>query len=158
MRDVSGQAPESPSPLGEGLGWSSESSPKPDLGTRAKEMRRQPTTLETILWRHLSNSKIGGFKFRRQSVIEPYIVDFLCPSKALVVEIDGHSHDAKRDAARGAYLAAKGNVTVRFTNAQIRDETEGVLTAILAQLNTMPDRWPDRLPHPNPSPKGKGLL
>ena len=148
---------ESPSPSGEGLGWGSPSPAQSELGDRAKAMRRQPTRFEVILWRNLSNSKLGGFKFRRQSVIAPYIVDFLCPSKALIIEVDGHTHEAARDSARDAYLAPKGYTTIRFTNAQVRDETEGVLTAILAKLNTTPDRWPNGRPHPNPSPEGEGL-
>ena len=49
------------------------------LLARAREMRLNPTEPETRLWRHLSASQLGGFKFRRQSVIDYYIADFFCP-------------------------------------------------------------------------------
>ena len=120
-------------------------------------MRREPTPAEFVLWRRLSNSQLGGFKYRRQSVIEPYIVDFLCPAKALIVEVDGETHDVDADAPRTAHLEAKGYRVIRFTNAQVLRETEGVLTSILNHLGSMPDRWPEARPHPNPSPEGEGL-
>ncbi len=44
-------------------------------------MRREPTVPAKLLWRHLSNSQLGGYKFRRQASLAPFIVDFLCPSK-----------------------------------------------------------------------------
>jgi very-short-patch-repair endonuclease len=62
------------------------------LVERARQMRRQPTEPEKRLWRHLSNSQLGGYKFRRQATIEPFIADFLCPAKGLVVEVDGETH------------------------------------------------------------------
>ena len=129
----------------------------------ARTMRRQPTELETRLWRHLSGSKLGGFKFRRQQVIAPYIVDFFCPSKGLVVEVDGETHVATVDAARDAQLASRGFTTIRFTNKEVRDNMDGVLTTILMRLQSLPERWdrtcagPDYRPHPNPSPEGEGL-
>jgi very-short-patch-repair endonuclease len=66
------------------------------VGDRARQMRNTPTEPEKRLWRHLSNSQLG-YKFRRQSVIGHYIVDFLCPAKALIVEVDGDTHDAEAD-------------------------------------------------------------
>jgi very-short-patch-repair endonuclease len=122
-------------------------------------MRRAPTELEKRLWRHLSHSQLGGFKFRRQAVLEPYIVDFFCPAKALIVEIDGETHVSAEDARRDASLAVRGFTTIRFTNDEVRDNMDGVLIAILERLRTLPHRWPGPPvgPTPNPSPEGERL-
>jgi release factor glutamine methyltransferase len=118
-------------------------------------MRRNPTEWEIRVWRHLSNSQLGH-KFRRQAVIFPYICDFFCPSKGLIVEVDGDSHDAPYDARRDGYLAKKGFKTVRVTNLDVRDSLEGVIDVIGKALLDQPDRWSG--PHPNPSPEGEGLI
>ena len=122
-------------------------------------MRRQPTELEKRLWRHLSGSQLGGFKFRRQTVLKPFIADFFCPAKGLIVEIDGETHPASSDEMRDAQLAARGFETIRFTNDEVRDNMEGVLTTLLDRLRALPDRWPSPPlgPTPNPSPEGEGL-
>jgi very-short-patch-repair endonuclease len=126
-----------------------------DLLARAAQMRRNPTEWEKRLWRELSGTKIG-YKFRRQHVIPPYIVDFFCPAKGLVVEVDGDTHDPVMDAARDHALANEGFQSLRFSNLDIRDNMEGVLLTILAALKERADRWSGR-PHPNPSPEGEGL-
>ncbi len=126
-----------------------------ELLIRAAEMRRNPTEWEKRLWRELSSSKIGH-KFRRQHVISPYIADFFCPAKGLIIEIDGDTHNPVKDAARDRFTASKSYQTLRFTNADVRDNIEGVLLTILAALQARPDRW-SGVPHPNPSPEGEGL-
>ena len=118
-------------------------------------MRRNPTELEVRVWRHLSNSQLGH-KFRRQHVIFPYICDFFCPSKGLVVEVDGDTHDQAYDERRDARLAAEGFATLRFTNHQVWDNLDGVVLTISEALQARPDRW-SGMPHPNPSPEGEGL-
>ena len=126
---------------------------------KARRLRREPTEPEKRLWRNLSNRQLGGFKFRRQTTIEPFIVDFLCPGKALIVEVDGETHVAEVDVRRDAALAARGYTTIRFTNDDVMSHMEGVLTVILQKLESLPDRWegsPDS-PTPNPSPEGEGL-
>jgi very-short-patch-repair endonuclease len=120
-------------------------------------MRRQPTELEKQLWRHLSNSQLGGFKFRRQAVLAPYIADFFCPARGLIVELDGDTHEANLDATRDARLRRLGFTTIRFTNDDVRDNMDGVLTMILERLLSLPNRWPGDSPTPNPSPEGEGL-
>lgn len=127
-----------------------------ELLDRAAEMRRHPTEWERRLWRHLSSSQTGH-KFRRQHVIAPYICDFFCPVKGLVVEIDGDTHDALNDIRRDTVLSRRGFATLRFSNADVRDNIEGVLTSITRELGRRADRWP-RSPHPNPSLEGEGLL
>ena len=122
-------------------------------------MSREPTEPEKLLWRHLSNSQLGGYKFRRQATVEPFIADFLCPAKALIVEVDGETHIAAGDARRDDALLRRGFTTIRFTNQDVASNMEGVLSAILQALEGLPDRWdgaPD-FPTPNPSPEGEGL-
>ncbi|MGE0774920.1 MAG: endonuclease domain-containing protein [Sphingomonadaceae bacterium] len=123
-----------------------------ELGIRARDMRNNPTEPEKRLWRALSNSRLG-LKFRRQSVIAPYIVDFLCPAKALIIEIDGDTHVAEDDRMRDRFLEQLGYRTIRFTNLEVMSNVEGVIEAIILAAEAQPDRWP----HPNPSPEGEGL-
>ena len=130
-----------------------QSEAKAKLKSRARELRNRPTEPESRLWQHLRNSQLDGFKFRRQAAIPPYVADFLCPRKALIVEIDGWTHEADRDACRDSNLAAIGFRTIRFSNADVMGNVEGVLLTILECLKDLPDRWP----HPNPSPEGEGL-
>ena len=122
------------------------------LGDRARSMRNATTEPEKRLWRHLSNGQLG-YKFRRQAVIGRYIVDFLCPAKALVVEIDGDTHEVETDRRRDSFLEQLGYRTIRFTNADVMTNIEGVLDVITRTVASFPDRWP----HPNPSPEGEGL-
>ncbi|WOE76494.1 endonuclease domain-containing protein [Alterisphingorhabdus coralli] len=121
---------------------------------RAKEMRNNPTEPEKRLWRNLSNSQLNGHKFRRQAIIENSIVDFLCPSKKLVIEVDGDTHDPANDAKRDAHLATMDYRVVRFTNAEVMQNMDGVLEDIVCVLRESPDRW--GLHHPNPSSKEGG--
>ena len=105
----------------------------PRLGAFAQTMRLEPTPFERALWRELSASRLDGLKFRRQSVIGDIIADFYCPSAALIVEIDGNTHDVDRDANRDAALAHRGLKTLRFSNRDIADNLEGVLRTIVAE-------------------------
>jgi very-short-patch-repair endonuclease len=104
-------------------------------------MRKEPTPFENLLWQRLRASRLDGFKFRRQTVIEPCICDFFCSSKGLVVEVDGDTHDADYDARRDAWLAEKGFTVLRFTNAEVGKNIEGVAEAILSTLRALPDRF-----------------
>ena len=121
---------------------------------RAKTLRKQLPPFEAKLWMCLSRSQLGGYKFRRQHVIGNCIVDFFCPQKALIVEVDGDTHEADRDARRDAMNSHRGFTTIRFTNAEVGKNLEGVLARLLSTLEELPDRWP----HPNPSPEGTNIL
>ena len=126
------------------------------LNGYAQDMRREPTAPEKRLWRALSRSQLGGHKFRRQSVIGPFIADFMCPQKGLVVEVDGHTHaDPAKDAWRDTKLNEMGFRVFRVSNSEIMHNLEGVCEGLLALLAEMPDRY--ERPHPNPSPEGEGL-
>ena len=118
---------------------------------RAKRLRQNFTPFEAKLWSRLSRSQLG-YKFRRQHVIGNCIVDFFCPQKALIVEVDGNTHDPERDAVRDHLNTQRGYATIRFTNGDVGRNIEGVLQRLLSKLEALPDRWP----HPNPSPEGDG--
>ena len=140
---------------GRGKDWGISAAKLQQLHRRAAEMRRNPTEPEKRLWRHLSNGQLGGYKFRRQSVIGYYIADFLCPAKALIVEVDGDTHDEGKDRLRDDVLGEFGFRVIRFGNVEVMANRDGVLDGILAALAEAAERWPT--PHPNPSPKGEGL-
>ena len=133
------------------------------LLTRAKALRNNSTPFEVMLWNQLKSARLGGHKFRRQHVIDHAIVDFFCPAKSLIVEVDGDTHDAAKDAIRDHRHAEMGFETIRFTNADIGKNMAGVIEALLARLTTLPDRWNGPLPRPGsampspPSPEGEGM-
>ncbi len=118
-------------------------------------MRREPTGPEIRLWGALSRSQLSGFKFRRQTVIGSFITDFLCPQKALIVEVDGDTHDIEADRRRDLALRSLGFSVLHVTNIDVMQNLGGVCGAILSALEQAPDRWAS--PHPNPSPEGEGL-
>ena len=142
----------SPSPLaGEGKLSRSESRERGRLlRSRAKSMRSAPTEAEHRLWQVVRARRFNGFKFRRQVPVDHYIVDFLCSSRRLIVELDGSQHaDSASDARRDAYLRAQGFHILRIWNNELFTNEEGVAEAILNALHS---------PLPNPSPaRGEGL-
>jgi very-short-patch-repair endonuclease len=123
---------------------------------RAADMRRAPTEAERRLWARLRASQLHGHKFRRQATIGGRIVDFFCPGKSLIVEIDGDTHDPERDAMRDAQTRGQyGFSTIRFGNRDVMDNLEGVLERLLATLEELPDRWPE-VTTPGPSSEEEG--
>ena len=136
---------------GRGRGWGLSAERLAELHRRAADMRRNPTEPEKRLWRHLSNSQLGGFKFRRQQVIGYFIADFVCPSAKLIVEVDGDTHDEAKDRLRDEILSGHGFRVIRVTNTDVMQNMDGVLAFISEAL-----RKADRA-HPNPSPEGEGL-
>jgi very-short-patch-repair endonuclease len=100
----------------------------------ARRLRRNATIPERMLWNRLRGGRLAGLKFRRQQPIGPYIVDFFCHEVALVVEVDGRSHDdrAKEDSRRETFLREQQRLQVlRVSNDDVLTETEAVLFAIL---------------------------
>src|ERR1700712_4243279 len=89
---------------------------------RARTLRSHLTSTERVLWERLRQRRLGGLKFRRQTPIGPYVLDFLCLRHRLVVEADGPFHDPERDAIRDAWLEAKGFRVLRFSNSEIHNE------------------------------------
>jgi len=121
------------------------------LTERAKAARKAPTPAEQKLWFALRAERFAGVKFRRQKVIGPFIADVASNVPKLVIELDGHLHGdtAEYDEARTAYLTDLGYRVVRFTNADVMHNLEGVLR-LLESIVTHP------LSQPSPL-KGRGL-
>jgi very-short-patch-repair endonuclease len=101
----------------------------------ARELRRSLTLTETKLWQRLRNNSLDGYKFRRQTPMGSYILDFCCFSASLVIEIDGASHDERLeyDEQRTAWLNEQGFKVMRFTNQEILQNLEGILETILME-------------------------
>jgi very-short-patch-repair endonuclease len=91
---------------------------------RAKPLRRPMTPQELGLWLRVKNRQLGGFKFRRQHPIGPYILDFYCAQVRLAVEIDGQSHwsaeQERHDVRRDAYLLEIGIETLRLSAESLK--------------------------------------
>ena len=89
----------------------------------AKRLRREMTPTETRLWSALRRNAAHGFHFRRQQVIEGYIVDFFCSSARLAIEVDGgvHEDQVKYDELRDGVLARNGVNLVRISNEAMYD-------------------------------------
>ena len=108
----------------------------------AKRMRKEPTDAEAALWELLRDKKLGD-KFRRQHLIDDFIVDFVCLSKNLVIEVDGGYHNdptqKEYDEQRTLYLNEKGFKVIRFTNEEVLGNTEAVLTKIKDILVNTPN-------------------
>jgi very-short-patch-repair endonuclease len=99
---------------------------------RAKELRRDMTEEERILWQHLRANRLLGLRFRRQQVIDGFIADFYCHAAGLVVELDSRSHDqqAEYDAERDRIVSARGLHVLRVRNEEIRQQLRAVLLRI----------------------------
>lgn len=99
---------------------------------RARELRRETTAAERILWQHLRSHRADGLHFRRQHVLRGFIVDFYCRAARLVVEVDGPIHDQQRDAdaERDAILIASGYRVLRISNDDVLAHVEDVLARI----------------------------
>ena len=101
-------------------------------------MRSEPTAAEKILWQNLRNRQLNTFKFARQEPISPYIVDYVCRARKLVIELDGATHETPEelayDAARTAYLELEGYRVIRFKNEDIFGDLSPVLDEILRHL------------------------
>nr|WP_315810691.1 endonuclease domain-containing protein [Bradyrhizobium sp. SZCCHNR3107] len=112
----------------------------------AKRLRENTTAAEDILWRHLRRLEIEGTHFRRQVVIGPYIADFACLVRRLIIEVDGsqHGEDAniQRDEARTRWLNSEGFRVLRFWNNDVMTRTEAVLEAIHTEIAVTPPRLP----------------
>ena len=82
----------------------------------AKQLRLHPSRAERLLWYHLREKQIKGYKFRRQHIIDPYIVDFVCLQKRLVIELDGgqHATNTDYDVKRTHFLQSHGFKVLRF--------------------------------------------
>ena len=120
-------------------------------------MRANPTDAERRLWSMLRYSRMPVFKFRRQLVIDPYIVDFACLERRLIIEADGSQHaESETDARRDAFLSHESFSVLRFWNNDILTNPAGVFDAIHAALTTPHPPKPAAWVPPSPA-RGEGL-
>ncbi len=102
---------------------------------RARQLRAGQTDAERRLWAALRDRRLIGYKFRRQRPIGPFIVDFVCIERKLIVEADGGQHaDNDRDDSRTVWLEKRGWRVIRFWNNEILTNTNGVIETIAAAL------------------------
>ncbi|MDI1264325.1 MAG: endonuclease domain-containing protein, partial [bacterium] len=125
-------------------GWGDLSASEMDMVSTAirraaaKRLRENTTPHERILWRALKELPVEGTHFRRQAPIGPYIVDFLCPAKRLIVELDGGHHNedatAQRDTERQSWLEQERYRVIRFWNSDVANELGAVMEKIYVEL------------------------
>ncbi|SDU07575.1 endonuclease domain-containing protein [Halopseudomonas salegens] len=101
----------------------------------AKQLRRQMTDAERVLWYHLRSHRLAGQKFRRQQPLGKYVVDFVHFGARVIVEADGGQHnESPHDVARDEWLQAQGFRVLRFWNNEILLNTQQVLEVIYAAV------------------------
>jgi len=106
----------------------------------AKQLRYNSTDTEQYLWYLLRGRRLQGYKFRRQYVIPPYIVDFICIKQKIIIELDGGQHNQAQayDEERKAFLNFKGYRVMRFWNNEVWSHPEAVLDTIKTALTLTP--------------------
>ncbi|QQR39910.1 endonuclease domain-containing protein [Devosia rhizoryzae] len=109
-----------------------------DKITFARSQRRNPTAAEQAFWAVLYPWREAGMHWRRQTPVGPYVVDFVCKKRKLIVEIDGDSHyfdeGIRRDTVRTVFLERWGFRVVRFSNADVLGNPEGVFEVLCGIL------------------------
>lgn len=121
---------------------------------KAREMRRNPTEAESVLWNYLSGDKLG-VHFRRQHPVFGYIPDFVCIGQKLIIEIDGGYHLADEqqglDAERTRWLNKAGFHVLRFTNEEVLSDIDSVLEEIsdMIDLESLPSTKSNQSPLPS---------
>ena len=120
----------------------------------ARKLRANTKPHERMLWRALKKLPLEDTDFRRQAPIGPYVVDFFCPAKRLVIELDGGHHNddetAVRDRERQRWLEKEGYRVVRFWNSEIAADLAAVLERIYVELYGSPDAEVAPLKHRRP--------
>ncbi len=101
---------------------------------RARELRKDPTAAERALWKRLRLRQLSGYKFRRQQPIGPYIVDFVCFEKRLIIEWTA-VNTLSKSSKRTVWLTDQGFGVLRFWNNEVLEATEAVGATILEALN-----------------------
>ena len=115
---------------------------KPERKLFRKQLRTSGTKAEAVLWIVLKGKKLG-YKFRRQHGVGPYIVDFYCPEKKLIIEVDGSTNQDdvihERDKVRQKYLEDLGFKVIRFTNEEVLKDRDTVVINIKIALGVEVD-------------------
>ncbi len=103
------------------------------LKQRARELRKNSTSSEILLWKYIRKKQINNLEFHRQIPIDNFIVDFYCHEIMCAIEIDGSSHDNKEeyDKERQLKLESMGVKFIRFNHSDVIKNIEGVVETIL---------------------------
>ena len=103
---------------------------------KARELRKSPTEAELTLWKQICRRQLGGYRFRRQQPLGPYIADYVCFEKRLIIELDGghHSDKTAQDSERTTWLESQGFRVLRFWNSQVMGEIDAVKQVIFEAL------------------------
>jgi len=103
----------------------------------ARKMRHAMTPAEALLWQRLMGKQLHGYRFRAQHPLGQIVVDFCCPSKRLIIEVDGpiHQDQVENDIERTRHLEAYGYRVIRFRNDEILTDIETVLSSIRKALH-----------------------
>ena len=114
---------------------------------RARQLRKQETWAERLVWRWLRDRRFNGYKFRRQHPVGTFYLDFFCEEARLNIELDGRQHGflegQQHDAVREAFLKSRGIKTLRFWNSHLRRNAQSIRDTIFNELQA-------RAPHPMP--------
>ena len=144
MPPAAAPSPRTPLPGGEGSAHYRGGYDFSGLVERARELRKEATGPEEILWAILRNRQFMGLKFRRQHQVGNYILDFFCHEAQTAIELDGPVHDESsrrnKDRTRDAYLRGLGIQVLRFKNEDLLVRPENVLVAIADNLPSPPGR------------------
>ena len=104
----------------------------------SRELRKNMTDAEKLLWSKIRGKQINGLQFYRQKIIGNYIVDFYCPKAKLIIELDGsqhYSHEGKeKDKIRDDYMGRNGLKVLRFSDRDVFENINGVTEKIWNQL------------------------
>jgi very-short-patch-repair endonuclease len=122
----------------------------------ARKLRQEQTDAENLLWSHLRAYRLSRLKFRRQQPVGVYVVDFFCPDKKLIVELDGGQHQERvgHDEVRDAWLKSEGYTVLRYWNNEMMANLEGVLE----DIGRVAGVFAVISPSPPPlSPQGRGV-
>lgn len=113
---------------------SAESNPESQTILR-RELRNHSTSAEATLWKLLKNSQAGGYKFRRQHGIGPFVLDFYCPLLRLCIELDGGVHQMPladvKDEMRTKFLNEQGITVLRFENDVVWRNPQSIVEKII---------------------------
>jgi len=103
---------------------------------KSRVLRKSQTEAEQLLWEKLRGRRLQNVRFRRQHPFAPYIVDFYCAERNLVIELDGGQHIDNReyDEERSRHLNSLGKKVLRFWNHEVLDDMDGVIETIVQQL------------------------
>lgn len=106
----------------------------------ARSLRQRLTDAETHVWFFLRRRQLKGFRFRRQHPLGPYIADFVCLERHLIIELDGSQHlDCADDMARDVWFRENGDRVLRFWNDDALLRTDRVLGMMVSHLEPAPE-------------------